>query len=64
MMPSVTYSTWYDTRTGTWEVVRWENRKATVVQRNIRLRAKAIEARNLWRLRQRGLDAPAGAEAN
>ena len=58
---SVTYSTWIDRRTTTWEVVRWENGKALVVQRNIPTKAKAIAARDIWRLRQRMSDAPADA---
>ena len=58
MMPSVTYSTWIDKRTATWEVVRWEGGKALVVQRNIPTKAKAIAARDIWRLRQRMADAP------
>jgi hypothetical protein len=53
---STTYNTWCDRATGTYEVVRWDNGKATIVQRNILTRAKAIEARNTWRLRQRMVD--------
>jgi hypothetical protein len=59
---NTTYTTWYDERTGSYEVVCWEDGKQTVVQRNIQTRAKAKQARDIWRLRQRELDAPAGAE--
>ena len=52
----VTYASWLDPRTQTWEVIRWENKKATIVQRNIRTKAKAIEARGLWQERQRLAD--------
>jgi hypothetical protein len=57
MIATVTYSTWIDKRTGSWEVVRWEGGKALVVQRNIPTKAKAIAARNIWRERQRMSDA-------
>ena len=46
---SVTYSTWIDKRTASWEVVRWTDGKALVVQRNIPTKTKAIDARNIWR---------------
>jgi len=51
-----TYATWCDRATGTYEVVRWEGKKATVVQRNILTKAKALQARNIWRERQRTID--------
>ena len=56
---NVTYSTWRDYRTDTWEVVRWEDGKAKIVERNIPTKGKAIVARNIWRERQRMHDAPA-----
>lgn len=49
----ISYNTWCDRASGTYEVVRWEGKKATVVQRNILTKSKALEARNIWRLRQR-----------
>ena len=61
---SVTYSTWLDRRTTTWEVVRWTDGKALVVQRNIPTKAKAIAARDIWRQRQRMQDASADAKAS
>ena len=58
---NITYSTWRDLRTDSWEVVRWRDGKASIVQRNIPTKAKALEARNIWRERQRMHDAPADA---
>jgi len=53
----ISYSTWCDRASGTYEVVRWIRQHGygehEVVQRNIPTKAKAIEARNTWRMRQR-----------
>jgi hypothetical protein len=48
-----TYATWMDHRTGSFEVVRWDGPgQYEIVQTNIRTRAKATAARNIWRQRE------------
>jgi spore coat protein CotH len=49
----VTYAIWRDYRTGTFEVVRWDNLHHIVVQTNIPTRGKAMAAADTWRQRER-----------
>ena len=49
---NVVYSLWYDERTDSWEIIRADEGHAVVVQRNIKGRAKAVAARDLWRQRE------------
>jgi hypothetical protein len=49
----VTYAIWRDHRTGTFEVVRWENQHHIVVQTNIPTRGKAMAAADTWRQREK-----------
>ena len=48
-----TYAIWRDYRTGTYEVVRWENQKHIIVQTNIKTIGKAKHAADTWRQRER-----------
>jgi spore coat protein CotH len=49
----VTYAIWRDYRTGTFEVVRWDNLHHIVVHTNIPTRGKAMAAADTWRQRER-----------
>jgi len=44
-----TYAIWRDYRTGTYEVVRWENLHHIVVETNIKTMNKAKAAADTWR---------------
>ena len=47
------YSIWKDWRTGDFEVVRWDaDGRHEIVQTNIKVRAKAIEALKIWQQRE------------
>ena len=48
-----TYAIWRDYRTGTFEVVRWENQHHIVVQTNIKTIGKAKHAADTWRQREK-----------
>ena len=47
------YTIWKDWRTGDFEVVRWDaDGRHEIVQTNIKVRAKAIEALKIWQARE------------
>jgi len=47
------YAIWMDSRTSEYEVVRWDGPTSpTVVQTNIKTRAKATEALKIWQARE------------
>jgi hypothetical protein len=48
-----TYVIWHDYRTNTYEVVRWEDNRPTIMQANIPTRGKAMAAADTWRQRER-----------
>jgi hypothetical protein len=53
LVMKVTYAIWRDYRTGTFEVVRWEDKRPTIVQANILTRGKAMAAADTWRQREK-----------
>jgi len=52
-MVKATYAIWRDYRTDTYEVVRWEDNRPTIVQANILTRGKAMAAADTWRQREK-----------